>query len=543
MNQNVFKLFVNNRELQQKVAMFNRRILRYSESHLPSQPKNDCRQPLQTTKETREIRRFKRQVVKNIEQSGALIGAKTWLKQELMQHLTEMSRNNSNEIRKRGGNIWTYDMTAGSTNVTSFILSSLSRQNASVVELSELDEKYYDCYVTAHVQNGGAWQKILGAMTPSLCSSRCSQDVTALNTPTALPDYALHTDYTRRTGNHMCNGYNLSKSEMSYFGTRALHNSQTADILTSLDIVRNGGVVFQHGQILTRDNELLRVSHCHFPWDKEERQERQNAVAKRAKVTCEQGEVFTISDIWSENYYHRLIDQGVKLAAFAEFLKQRPRMLVHASVEATSLVRQLLPVFGLNNRVVSGVVKASVIFRPHSSGCLWPNFLYTRTANVMFRRYVEKELLGEGKLYPSTDRIILFIKRTYRRITNHDEVTSLAQRLAERTNRQLVTFDDQKLPSLNETMTLFYRADVVIGVHGAGLANLIFSRPGTTLVEFSCKVRDSSKCFRILGLQLGLRCYGTETTSDVVSKRCNESGIDVNITELTNVLDYVASYV
>ena len=213
------------------------------------------------------------------------------------------------------------------------------------------------------------------------------------------------------------------------------------------------------------------------------------------------------------------------------------------SVEAASLVRQLLPVFGLNNRVVSGVVKASVIFRPHSSGCLWPNFLYTRTANVMFRRYVEKELLGEGKLYPNTDRIILFIKRTYRRITNHDEVTSLAQRLAQRTNRQLVMFDDQKLPSLNETMTLFYRADVVIGVHGAGLANLIFSRPGTTLVEFSCKARDASKCFRILGLQLGLRCYATETTKDVVSKRCNESGIDVNTTKLTSVLDYVASYV
>jgi capsular polysaccharide biosynthesis protein len=42
------------------------------------------------------------------------------------------------------------------------------------------------------------------------------------------------------------------------------------------------------------------------------------------------------------------------------------------------------------------------------------------------------------------------------------------------------------VPSLHDTMRIFYRARVIVGQHGAGLANMIFSRPGTFVIEGSC---------------------------------------------------------
>ena len=119
----------------------------------------------------------------------------------------------------------------------------------------------------------------------------------------------------------------------------------------------------------------------------------------------------------------------------------------------------------------------------------------------------------------------------------------LVQTLANKTKRKLVIFDDNQLPSLEETMMLFYRADVVIGVHGAGLANLLFSRPGTTVIEINCKDYTVYMCYRVMCMQLGMRCFSTETTQSNFTFRCNESGVRVNVTELKGVLDYVAGYV
>ena len=92
-------------------------------------------------------------------------------------------------------------------------------------------------------------------------------------------------------------------------------------------------------------------------------------------------------------------------------------------------------------------------------------------------------------------------------------------------------------------MTLFYRADVVIGVHGAGLANLLFSRQGTTVIEFNCKDNTAYMCYRVMCMQLGMRCFSTETTQNNFTLRCNKSGVRANVTELKGVLDYVAGYV
>jgi len=59
------------------------------------------------------------------------------------------------------------------------------------------------------------------------------------------------------------------------------------------------------------------------------------------------------------------------------------------------------------------------------------------------------------------------------------------QRAAADYNLLYTLFVDNPVPPLNETMTMFHSAVVIVGPHGAGLSNMLFSKPGTYVV-FSC---------------------------------------------------------
>ncbi|MCX5923211.1 MAG: glycosyltransferase family 61 protein [Candidatus Dependentiae bacterium] len=74
----------------------------------------------------------------------------------------------------------------------------------------------------------------------------------------------------------------------------------------------------------------------------------------------------------------------------------------------------------------------------------------------------------------------IFISRKdarMRRVLNEDEVFALFEPFG---------FKRYTLDSLSllEQMSLFNRADIIVASHGAGLTNLIFSKPGTRVIEF-----------------------------------------------------------
>jgi len=67
-----------------------------------------------------------------------------------------------------------------------------------------------------------------------------------------------------------------------------------------------------------------------------------------------------------------------------------------------------------------------------------------------------------------------------------------------------------KFRYINKTIETFSRALVVVAPHGAGEVNLIFSQPGTLLIEGLCYDSDkkTNLCYRNMALALGLRYHG-----------------------------------
>jgi capsular polysaccharide biosynthesis protein len=85
----------------------------------------------------------------------------------------------------------------------------------------------------------------------------------------------------------------------------------------------------------------------------------------------------------------------------------------------------------------------------------------------------------------------------HRRLRNEDEVVAALSRLG---------FKPVRLEglSLQQQIALFAHAEAIVAPHGAGLANLVFARPGTILIELHMDTW-TNWCFRHLAAVCGLR--------------------------------------
>jgi hypothetical protein len=92
----------------------------------------------------------------------------------------------------------------------------------------------------------------------------------------------------------------------------------------------------------------------------------------------------------------------------------------------------------------------------------------------LLRSVIERKLSFEKKI-----GILIYRRENYRKILNHDEVLQMLKK--KYSEIEWVVFD--VLP-IQETAMLFSKACVIVGPHGAGLTNMIFSPKGVTIIEF-----------------------------------------------------------
>jgi Glycosyltransferase 61 len=100
---------------------------------------------------------------------------------------------------------------------------------------------------------------------------------------------------------------------------------------------------------------------------------------------------------------------------------------------------------------------------------------------VLIRRGKRIELLDDPDLMKQN--LVLYSATTgaeRREIRQLDKVEAFLQEVYG--NDKVCTVELEKM-SFSDQVRLFSRAQLVIGIHGAGLANMVFCRPGTTLVE------------------------------------------------------------
>lgn len=152
------------------------------------------------------------------------------------------------------------------------------------------------------------------------------------------------------------------------------------------------------------------------------------------------------------------------------------------------------------SRLISGVVRAHVIYLPRGACC--------GIAQIPETQIFSHHLRSSLRQTKEQQQNLVLIRRSRNRFfLQRNEVAQLMETVAKDFGLNFYIFKDNPLPPVEEARRQFNRAAIVIGPHGAGLSNLLFCQPGTLVVEGLCNPPHTNMCYTRLAQLLGLRYY------------------------------------
>ena len=235
--------------------------------------------------------------------------------------------------------------------------------------------------------------------------------------------------------------------------------------------------------------------------------------------------------------HHGLVESLTKLALFAPFLRQNTDIHLHFTSNGYSKV--LLPIvtemLNLKNPILMhefNQVEANTVYIPPGMHCFrGGDLMSVQMTSYFFHRWTEQKFQGN-----TTRDTVIILKRSSRHIINYKAVYRIIESKVKQTHGKLHLYEfyDKNLPPVNVTMQLFYRAQAIIGVYGAGLTNMIFARPGTHLVEIMCP--SMNPVFKEMAYKLGLYYY---PSLSVCNNNCFYDGPLANVAEIQDIISVI----
>ena len=115
-------------------------------------------------------------------------------------------------------------------------------------------------------------------------------------------------------------------------------------------------------------------------------------------------EVFSISQYWGAAFYHKNLEDYPQIAPYLQFLKRKPHVMVQV-YETGNYTQLILGKLGINSsRLVSGVVRAHVIYLPRGTTCGHAHVQETQLLSHYLRLSIPREASGS--------RNLIFIRRS-----------------------------------------------------------------------------------------------------------------------------------
>ena len=223
-------------------------------------------------------------------------------------------------------------------------------------------------------------------------------------------------------------------------------------------------------------------------------------------------EVFTIAQLWGNGFFHAMAEDLPRLSPWLDFLTENKNIKIHVHTN-TGFLRTMMRILGIDpSRMVTGSRRVKVLYMPAGTACGRTAVFNAQLLSMQFRNAVKSPV--------EPRKSIIVIKRSAKRyFKHHSAIFKMIQDAVKGTDIEVELFTDTKLPTVEETMAMFSRAFMVVGPHGAGETNLLFSEKGTVVIEGMSVMRGRvNLCYRNLMRVLAHRFYGVypnQTCNDI----------------------------
>jgi hypothetical protein len=239
-----------------------------------------------------------------------------------------------------------------------------------------------------------------------------------------------------------------------------------------------------------------------------------------------------------------ILETMPKLIYHLEYLRAHPEIKIHYGFSKLAILpNYVLPNgyldwLGFGDRLINGTVVAREVMMPREGGCQEPSYngwellhqreYFLKLAN-MSNDSPRVSSLSSSTVFNtySNRRTVLIIKRTAGRFSQNlsdkkvrmwpeDVLKGLLKHFELKFPlHEVVVFSDNNSTLMTCPLCqvqAFAQADVVIGIHGAGLTNILYMKPGCVVVEVIPKYFDSRHApaigiFPRLAAMVGLHHY------------------------------------
>ena len=190
-----------------------------------------------------------------------------------------------------------------------------------------------------------------------------------------------------------------------------------------------------------------------------------------------------------EAFQHFMLSGLPKLAMVIDLLDapEFAHMQIVSHADGSSAARWFWEKLELEDRIVQKPKDARAGFVVHADLVLFAQFEPSPHDYGIFARNTLRPLQERlGLLEPVTQDLVLYLERprpdVIRSVANNDELVASVERLLAGSGYELVRFESSGDHAAD--MELFGRAKLVFGPHGGSFANLVFTQPGTHVIEF-----------------------------------------------------------
>ncbi|MFF2446616.1 glycosyltransferase family 61 protein [Neobacillus sp. NPDC058068] len=234
-------------------------------------------------------------------------------------------------------------------------------------------------------------------------------------------------------------------------------------------VIPNGRVWGLNGAIITPDQKLI--------WDVsyEMVKPRSNHSIFKEKKLPAVSHVFKnaadLTHIVGRNYYHWMYEVIPRIHLMHKSGIKADYFIVKSEPDHLQFQTETLHKLGIT---AEQLIKTHTGFHIQAENLVVPS--QPKFATEWGWRFLRKTFLPKNKLRLSTKKRIYISRKWSRRITNENEVMDVLTQYG---------FSKVELENLTvqEQAQLFSTAEVIVGAHGAGLANLTFCQPGTKVLE------------------------------------------------------------
>ena len=238
--------------------------------------------------------------------------------------------------------------------------------------------------------------------------------------------------------------------------------------------------------------------------------------------------IFTIASPWG-GHYHEIMDQLPRLVPYLNFLRKNTAIKVHIHGNQSTTIELIQLLHLSKSRIIWGNCHANIVLVPSGTTCSVPSFFHIRVLSLELKHVLSHGTEGKNN--------IIIVKRTKKRVLlQTDELIFQLGQKMQNNNAQVVIFSDAALPSIQKTAKIFNSAMVVVAPHGAGLTNLLFSEPGTAVIEVLCRGKHGKATwsFARLAIVLGLRYFGVPQAA---KQGCGWKNLSVKTSDVLNAFD------